>query len=62
MYFHCQNNLVETFRELYPDLNHSCNRAILLDAKDKLPEEELRHCVGLALTYHLRKKVFTPPS
>ena len=56
VYFHCQTNLVETFRELYPDLKYSGNRAILLDASDKLPEAALRHCVGLALTYHLRKK------
>jgi hypothetical protein len=56
MYFHCQTNLVETFRELYPELNYSGNRAILFDAADKLPEAELRHCVGLALTYHLGKR------
>ena len=56
VYFHCQTNLVETFRELYPDLKYSGNRAILLDVADKLPEAELRHCVGLALTYHLSKK------
>jgi hypothetical protein len=56
VYFHCQTNLVETFRELYPDLRYSGNRAIVLDAKHKLPEAELRHCVGLALTYHLDKK------
>jgi len=54
VYFHCQTNLVETFRELYPDLKYSGNRAILLDARAELPEAELRHCVGLALTYHLR--------
>ena len=56
VYFHCQTNLVETFRELYPELRYSGNRAILLDAKEKLPEAELRHCVALALTYHLRKR------
>ena len=56
VYFHCQTNLVDTFRELYPDLKYSGNRAILLDAKHKLPEAELRHCVGLALTYHLSKR------
>lgn len=56
VYFHCQTNLVETFRELYPKLTYSGNRAILLDAAKKLPEAELRHCVGLALTYHLRKR------
>jgi Domain of unknown function (DU1801) len=56
VYFHCQTNLVETFRELYPELRYSGNRAILLDAADKLPEAALRHCVALALTYHLRKR------
>jgi len=53
VYFHCQTNLVETFRELYPELRYSGNRAILLDAQEKVPEAELRHCVALALTYHL---------
>jgi hypothetical protein len=56
VYFHCQTNLVETFRELYPDFSYSGNRAILLDAKAKLPEAELRHCVALALTYHSSKR------
>ena len=57
LYFHCQTNLVETFRELYPELTYSGNRAILLDAADELPEAELRHCVALALTYHLGKRI-----
>jgi Domain of unknown function (DU1801) len=56
VYFHCQTNLVETFRELYPKLRYSGNRAILLDAQQKAPEAELRHCVALALTYHLGKR------
>jgi len=56
VFFHCQTNLVETFRELYPELSYSGNRAILLDAEDKLAEAALRHCIALALTYHLRKR------
>ncbi|MGF6310321.1 hypothetical protein ABIB82_004425 [Bradyrhizobium sp. i1.8.4] len=56
IYFHCQTNLVETFRELYPELRYSGNRAILLDVTGKLPEPALRHCVALALTYHLKKR------
>jgi Domain of unknown function (DU1801) len=55
VYFHCQTNLVETFRELYPKLSYSGNRAILLDVDHPLPKAELGHCVALALTYHLRK-------
>jgi hypothetical protein len=56
VYFHCQTNLVETFRELYPELRYGGNRSILLDAADDPPEAALRHCVALALTYHLYKR------
>jgi hypothetical protein len=56
VYFHCQTDLVETFRELYPELRYGGNRSILLDAGEKLPEKALRHCVALALTYHARKR------
>src|SRR5215472_17207448 len=56
VFFHCQTNLVETFRELYPELSYSGNRAILLDAGAPLPKPELAHCVALALTYHLNKR------
>jgi len=56
VFFHCQTNLVDTFRELYPKLSYSGNRAILLDADAKLPEAELRHCLALALTDHMRKR------
>ena len=57
VYFHCQTDLVETFRELYPtELSYGGNRSILLNAEDDIPEPALRHCVALALTYHLRKR------
>jgi hypothetical protein len=57
VYFHCQTNLVETFRELYPtQLRFEGNRSIVLDVKDEHPRAELRHCVALALTYHLNKR------
>ena len=56
VYFHCQTNLVETFRELYPtELSYSGNRAIILNADKAIPEPELRHCVALALTYTSEK-------
>lgn len=56
VYFHCQTDLVETFRELYPELRYGGNRSILLDATERMPEAALRHCIALALTYHLRKR------
>jgi uncharacterized protein DUF1801 len=53
MYFHCQTNLVATFRQLYPkEFVFDGNRAILFDPARPLPEEPLRHCIALALTYH----------
>src|SRR5271156_187569 len=57
IYFHCQTRLVETFRELYPAaLSYGGNRSIILNADDAVPEPALRHCVALALTYHLNKR------
>ena len=57
VYFHCQTDLVETFRELYPkEFSYGGNRSILLNAKGEVPEAALRHCVALALTYHLTKR------
>lgn len=55
IYFHCQTDLVATFRELYPDdMIYQGNRAIVFDAANTIPQDALRHCIGLALTYHTR--------
>ena len=57
VYFHCQTDLVETFRELYPEeFRFGGNRSIILNAEDEISEPALRHCLALALTYHLNKK------
>jgi len=52
LYFHCQTGLIATFRELYPELTYGGHRCIVLDTSADLPEEALRHCITLALTYH----------
>ena len=58
IYFHCQTDLVATFRELYPrEFKFEGNRSILFDSDKELPLAALRHCVSLALTYHLRKRL-----
>jgi hypothetical protein len=55
MFVHCQTNLVETFRRHYPGLDYEGDRAIVMcDAP--IDEAALRHCIGLALTYHARKR------
>src|ERR1700722_3157582 len=57
IYFHCQTDLVTTFRELYPDQwRYGGNRCILLNVEDKIDKAALRHCIALALTYHLNKR------
>ncbi len=58
IYFHCQTSLVDTFKILYKDRFHfEGNRAILFNDKESLPIDELKHCISLALTYHLRKNL-----
>jgi len=57
VYFICTSGLVEEFRRSYEDvLKFKGNRAILLNVRDALPVRALEHCVGLALTHHLRKR------
>jgi hypothetical protein len=57
LYFNCNTNLVETFRALYPqELDYGGNRSIILSLDGEFPEPALRHCVGLALTYHRSKR------
>lgn len=57
LFFHCQTSLGEAFRERYGDvLNIQDDRSIVFDAREPLPEHQVRHCVALALTYHLTKR------
>ena len=57
VYFHCQSGLIGQFRELYPEtFAYEGERAILFDLGTQAPARELRHCIALALTHHLRKK------
>lgn len=57
VYVHCQTTLIGTFRSQYSDqMNFEGNRSIVLDSSETLPNEALRHCFAMALTYHLRKK------
>ncbi len=57
IYFHCQTNLVESFREMFPKrFKFEGNRAIVFDQGDAVPKEELSCCIAAALTYHLDKK------
>ena len=53
IYFNCKSKLIETFKEIYPTtFAYSDNRAIILNPKLKIPSNELKHCLQMALTYH----------
>jgi hypothetical protein len=57
LFFHCQSRLGEIFRELYGDtLTIVDDRSIILDVGNEPPREVLRHCIALALTYHVNKR------
>ena len=60
MYFHCKTSLVSTFKTVYGNLfKYEKNRAILFDKQDKIPVNELKECIEMALKYHtLKNKPF----
>lgn len=58
MYFNCNTKLVDTFREIYPNMFEFVgNRAIVFALDDRIDTNELRHCIELALRYHHLKKL-----
>jgi len=56
LYVHCQTNILESFRDRFPDaFRYEGARAILFTEDEELQPEKLRDCIAHALTYHLRK-------
>jgi hypothetical protein len=57
LFVHCQTDLTEQFETNYPgEFNFEGTRALLFRADEPIQAEALRHCIGLALTYHVRKR------
>ena len=57
MYFHCQTNLVDTFRTLFTnEFKFEGNRGIIFEESDIVPEDALQFCIVAALTYHRDKR------
>ena len=53
MYFKCTSKLVPTFKAVFGNkFNYEDNRAIVFGLEDKVPEEELKQCIKMTLTYH----------
>lgn len=58
VYFKFTSLLVPTFKTIYKhQFTFEGNRAIVFKLDDQIPEEELKHCMKLALTYHKVKKL-----
>lgn len=54
LYVHCGTNLIETFKHHFPNIfRYGGNRSIEFMVEDVVPIEELKKCIGLALTYKL---------
>ena len=63
MYFHCQTNLVDTFRALFPaEFKFEGNRAIVFNEHDVVPTDSLALCIAAALTYHRSKAGAVTPN
>jgi hypothetical protein len=55
--FNCRTTLVDDFRNQFPDVfTYEKNRAILVDAREPLPETALSTCLAMAFTYHRRRE------
>jgi hypothetical protein len=57
LFVHCATDLVEQFQSFYPKcFAYKGKRALVITDGVGPVREELRHCVGLALTYKIRKR------
>ena len=60
MYFKCTSRLVETFKLIFKDtFTYEGNRAIVFRIDDKIPKDDLKHCIKATLTYHKVKHLPT---
>ncbi len=56
LYVNCKTSLVESYKHLYAgSFRFDGRRAMLFSAAAPPPQDALRHCIALALTYHLQK-------
>jgi len=57
LFVHCQTSLLATYREFYADvLRINGKRCVEFNVDEDPPEDALRHCIELALTYHHHKR------
>jgi hypothetical protein len=57
VFVHCQTTLIEEFQTYYSDqFDFDGERAIRFSRGTPVNVDALKHCVALALTYHLRSR------
>lgn len=57
LYVHCQTSLIDSFRLAFGDIfRYEGTRAILFVNETNPPEDALRECIKMALTYHLDRR------
>lgn len=57
LFVNCNTDLTRQFAEIYPDVfTYEGTRALLFKSGETRDAEALKHCIGLALTYHVRKR------
>ena len=55
IYVHCRTDLLDRYRQLYSDtLTFDGDRAVVFNIAEKPPLEAVKHCIAMALTYHLK--------
>lgn len=54
-YVPCQTDLVERYKQLYGDiLKFDGARAVVFDVDQEMPVDAVKHCLAMALTYHMK--------
>jgi hypothetical protein len=55
IYVNCKTNLIDAYNSLFPGVFvFQGSRALVFELEQTLPVEELRICIHMALTYHLK--------
>lgn len=52
LYVPCSTSLIAAWKERYPDLSYGGTRSVHFRLGETLPEDELAHCIAMAMTYH----------
>ena len=56
LFVNCQSGVLDTLRTINPELVCEGNRAIWFDLNQPCPEDDIRLCAQIALTWHANKR------